>query len=47
MSLAKQHLNLAIASGCFMQVEKRLHAAVERANKRVQPTLGNPRAADA
>lgn len=47
MDLAEHHLSLAVASGCFTQVEKLLHAAVERANKRVQPTLGKPRAADA
>jgi hypothetical protein len=47
MELAERHLSLAVASGCFTAIEKRLVSDVKRANKRVQPTLGNPRAADA
>jgi len=47
MDVAEHHLRLAVASGCFKRVEKHLLAAIERANERVQPTLGAARAADA
>jgi Domain of unknown function (DUF4304) len=38
MDLAERHLSLAVASGCFADVEKRLVSDIESANKRLQET---------
>jgi hypothetical protein len=43
MELAKRHLGLALASGCFKEVEKRLSLDIERANDAMHTTCEDAR----
>jgi hypothetical protein len=44
MNLAKHHLGIALDSGCFKQVEKRLASDLEKANKAMHGTCEDARA---
>jgi hypothetical protein len=44
MNLAKHHLGIALDSGCFKQVEKRLASDIEKANKAMHATCEDARA---